>query len=208
MMTTACQGSDFRSPEPFCVLCFTTLPRVSGGGSLSERLARCLGHHGGAADSVFPHYQFVGNLDHCVSACRTNILARLNGLVGKSLALGDAHAFDSRVVIVRLEVTRDRRGGDFFAEKSEAQSVGDVALIDSRHRVQAIHAEDIEIRYRVRIEGLLRQRQLDHVPAQSLIIFQLYRGQQPNRLGALEVGQRFTEPLDLARNRDRYRLRG
>jgi len=225
-MATACQGSDFRSPEPFCALCFTTspglaaaatqpmsargncLPRLSGGGSLSEGLARRLSHHGRAANSIFSHYQFVRNLDHRVSSRRTNILARLNGLVGKSLALGDAHASDGRLIIVRLEVARDCGRGNFLTEKAQTQGVGDLALIDTRHRVQAIHAEDIQIRHRVRIEGLLRQRQLDHVPAQSLVIFQLYRCQQPNRLGTLEVRQRFTEPLDLARNRDRYRLRG
>src|ERR1700679_4150138 len=83
-------------------------------------------------DALFADVSLVGNLDFGLLARRTHVLARLERLVGKSLPLGGADAFDRRVIVEGGQVARNRAGGDLLREKAQAQRVNDAALIDSR----------------------------------------------------------------------------
>ena len=76
----------------------------------------------------------------------------------------------------------------------------DAALIDPRNRVQPVHAENIEIGHCVWVKGVFRLRQLNHEPAQSVVIFQLGRRQRADCLRALEIAQWRTEFLNRTRD--------
>src|ERR1700682_4014253 len=75
----------------------------------------------GLPASSFAHEPLARDLDCRVFARRTHVFAGLEGLLGKPLALGGAHTFDGRLVIVGGKVARDRAGGNFFGEKAQAQ---------------------------------------------------------------------------------------
>src|SRR5258707_6561013 len=62
------------------------------------------------------------------------------------------------------------------------------SLIQSDNGVQAVQAENIEVRQRVGIEGVVRQRKLHDEPAGSFMLSQFQRGQGPERLRTLERG--------------------
>src|SRR5882757_9543769 len=62
------------------------------------------------------------------------------------------------------------------------------SLIQSDNGVQAVQAENIEVRQRVGIEGVVRQRKLHDEPAGSFMLSQFQRSQGPERLRTLERG--------------------
>jgi len=100
-----------------------------------------------------------------MSARRADIFAGLDALVHEPLAFRDAHSSDRRLLVVGGKVACHRYRGDLFAEEAEAQGVHGAPLIHPGHRVQTVLAEYIEIRHGVRIERLIRERQLDYIPA-------------------------------------------
>jgi hypothetical protein len=102
-----------------------------------------------------PRDQFVGDFNHRMPAGRAHILARVDALIGKPLAFGDAHPLDRRLVPIRRQVAGDCDRADLFVEESQTQSVYNAPLIEPRHRVQAVLAENIEIRHGFRIEGVI-----------------------------------------------------
>src|SRR5450432_1816356 len=125
--------------------------------SLRDRQVR----GGSGRDAPFSNVSLVGNLDDRMFAGRTDVFARFEALVDKSVALGGAHAFDDRFIIELGQVARHRGRRNFFAEEAEPQRVKYAALVDAGHAIQPVHAENIEVRHRIRIERFLRQRQLN-----------------------------------------------
>src|SRR5580704_1188875 len=112
-------------------------------GSISDSSAVCLAaplHRRlcRGRDALFADVALVGDFDHGLLARRPDILSRFEALIGESLTLGHADAFDDGLVVELGEVTGDRARRYLLAEKSQAQGMDDAALIDAGHGVQTV----------------------------------------------------------------------
>jgi len=100
-----------------------------------------------------------------VSAGGAHVFARFHSLIGKPLPFSKAHSLDGWLLPKGTQVTCDCDRRNFFAEKSKPQCMHDAALIASRHRIQAVLAEDVEVWHCIRIERVVRERELNDEPS-------------------------------------------
>ena len=155
---------------------------------------------GGFCGAFAPCHQLIGDFDDCVLPGRTDVLARLDPLVGETLAFGKAHSFDGRLFPVSGKVTRNRNRADLFAEKPQALCMLHAALVQARHGVQAVLAKDVEVRYRIGIKGMIRKRKLNDEPSRCFIVLEFHRRQCANGLRGLQTLQGFVELFYFARS--------
>ncbi len=78
-----------------------------------------LGLKRSAPSSKLPNDQFARYLDNGMFARGTDVLARFEALFGESLALGNADAFDRRLIVVGSQVARDRLRSNLLGEKTQ-----------------------------------------------------------------------------------------
>jgi hypothetical protein len=124
-----CPRTDRRIIGPEALL------RSGGKAPSAAGLAGRVGRRSGDRGSLVSRDEIVGDFDNGVSARLADVFAGFDALFAEALALGNAHSFYGRLVVVGGQVARNRSCRDFFAEKAQTQCMHRAALIDSSDRI-------------------------------------------------------------------------